>query len=1692
MQGLDAQGFATPALTIALSARNSAAGVPLGQCVRCGDCATGCNFGAKESLDTNLLVRAKRAGASIYSGAAVERIERDPARGWIVHVNYTDDKLRRRQGGAIRLVAAKVVLAAGTFGSTEILLRSQNDALRFSRRLGHGFSGNGDSVATMFDLNTPANAVVDEESAPNGRGVGPTITGLVNVTAPALRDRFVIQDLAIPGSLRRLFEETAALANGFEDLARGDDRCHRSDNPDPCAIDEATTRRSLMVALIGHDDAGGRISLVGGADDVDGAVRVTWPDARDDPRLDVRQRRLERLLADSGAAGRQTRLLANPLWRLLPPKLEFLFRGARGATLTVHPLGGCPMGDDVMTGVVNDLGQVFDAAPPTGVNAKTEPSIHEGLVVLDGSVMPCSLGINPALTITALALRAVETLATQWYPGQVNDVLEQRGLDHRPYFRIIDPAQPLDTASPTKVEVVERLHGRVKMRGMPDPFHAELTLQFQPIALRQLMSPVASERTLHIDPARSRLRLFHKKAWDQTRAFADDEPSDEDAFLVAPIRAGTLQILHREASTALGRRLRALFAWFPNRGLRDTVQYFWDDKKGLGDDSTESRASIWQRMRGTYALTSLAGEVRRFDYSLEVGEPTRGKAALPHKLTVLRAIKRLTYSRRGNPWLQMMSASWGRGPLRAAPEDEHDLELDLRFLERRGVPLFRLVDQANEVDALIDTASFLLYLLRIMLRIHTWSFRKPDPRLPNAPKPNRFPSTPSGMAIRSVRYVALAKSPAGPPEPDPYIRLTRFAHKPDAHRTPVLMVHGYSTSGTTFAHHSVPSLARHFWELGWDPWVLDLRTSAAMDTARHGWTFEQVAYADIPVAIDHVVRETGFEKIHVVAHCMGAAMTCMALLGDLPSEPNAFGVGGLRHDRRYPDPRRYEPPDLYPELRAAMRTRIAALVLSQVAPITVFSPANVVRAFCLRYLRYYLSLDDYTFRVEGEPSLANQLFDRLLTTLPYPREEFDRANPFWKFWSRTPWTATRQRMDALYGRDFSLNNLGDEVLDHIDDLFGPLSIETVSQGIHVARRRVLTDKEGVNRYVTYDRLRKRLKIPLLSIHGEENGLIDVSTASYMQKVYDAIADDGVPRRAETFEGFGHQDMLVGRDAATKVFPVISGFLMASGAAMPRRPRLRVELPPLGVGISFVTDDHVLVHLNNRVQHAEVDAIAVIPVVVDTPGYYRLYRADGCSEPPRDADIGRNIQVVAPQRLALHPSKQPHAAPPEKRADWQSVKRRAQFVVDRQFWAGADGVLFVQIFGAAFEPAMRGDIADRIGELLRYARAERSVIPSSATELDCEAPASFCFALSSCQYTAGIIDNTPPADDHIPAAGPADRSYARLAQLLRSANPELRPKLLIMAGDHVYVDGTAGLFDPSVSDGRYFRPYEQLYSSTFVQDVARQIQVCAMLDDHEIADNWEREDERALEQRNQGVQAYLDYQRDGSLLANRAYPPNPNTLWSAFTYGGFDFFFADTRTDRDKRTAANATTAMLLGPRQMRALKKWLRLGKDSPKPRFVVSASILFPRRMSSREPGGGLQSDAWDGYPRSRDELLNFLGRHEIKNVIFLSGDEHLSLFASATLQSNPEVTVRSIHSSGMYAPFPFANSTADDFIANEVLTTDAARGIHWQIDTQFGTRKDGFALVCIRKDATTGRWSVSVRFDLDGGEVNVPPFTI
>src|SRR3990172_1238716 len=156
VSGLSATGMTVDAARparVAISFQDrkpNAQGVAQQACIGCGDCVTGCNFGAKNTLATNYLPHARPKGAELYTGAAVLYIEQtagnDGAR-WSVAFRLTSAKGPAKIEHPYRVRARHVVLAAGTLGSPEILKRSELRGLTLSDRLRQQGSADGDRIS---------------------------------------------------------------------------------------------------------------------------------------------------------------------------------------------------------------------------------------------------------------------------------------------------------------------------------------------------------------------------------------------------------------------------------------------------------------------------------------------------------------------------------------------------------------------------------------------------------------------------------------------------------------------------------------------------------------------------------------------------------------------------------------------------------------------------------------------------------------------------------------------------------------------------------------------------------------------------------------------------------------------------------------------------------------------------------------------------------------------------------------------------------------------------------------------------------------------------------------------------------------------------------------------------------------------------------------------------------------------------------------------------------------------------------------------------------------------------------------------------------------------------------------------------------------------------------------------------------
>jgi cholesterol oxidase len=212
--------------------------------------------------------------------------------------------------------------------------------------------------------------------------VGPTITIAADYRAQQpLTQRYMIEDAAVPKALVDAVRLALPLSAGiFVDFPAA----QRVARDLLYSRTDGALNHSMVYLGIGHDSASGRIEL-----DPFGNAKVVWPNVMNEPFVARLKAEMERHALVFG--GRYVDY----------PRTSPIFGGA---LTTVHPLGGCPMAEQIDKGVVNADGQVFDGR--AGGSA-----VYPNLRVVDGSIAPASIGVNPLLTIAALAERAAEHFA---------------------------------------------------------------------------------------------------------------------------------------------------------------------------------------------------------------------------------------------------------------------------------------------------------------------------------------------------------------------------------------------------------------------------------------------------------------------------------------------------------------------------------------------------------------------------------------------------------------------------------------------------------------------------------------------------------------------------------------------------------------------------------------------------------------------------------------------------------------------------------------------------------------------------------------------------------------------------------------------------------------------------------------------------------------------------------------------------------------------------------------------------------------------------------------------------------------------------------------------------------------------------------------------------------------------------------
>ena len=333
-----------------------------GTCVHLGNCDIGCEAQAKNTLDLNYLAEADNHGAEIRPLHLVRSIVPENG-GYRVHF----ERLESSNPGIGSEWASRVIIAAGSLGSTEILLRCR-DEFGTLPKVGNALGANWSSNANVLTPATYSDAARVQQS------IGPTISSVLDLSAEQADGRsLVVEDDGFPNLLLNAMNQR--MGSSWLSPLGWSLRRHLSRG-----VGEKNPLGKVMIWLgAGCDASDGKLTL--GRNWLapwSKKLNLNWNVAKSESTIEAILKVHGEL---TSATGGELHIPLSWTW----------FR----SLITVHPLGGCQMAPTAQNGVVDHKCEVFG---------------YPGLFVCDGSVIPKAIGRNPSLTIAALAERAAQIL----------------------------------------------------------------------------------------------------------------------------------------------------------------------------------------------------------------------------------------------------------------------------------------------------------------------------------------------------------------------------------------------------------------------------------------------------------------------------------------------------------------------------------------------------------------------------------------------------------------------------------------------------------------------------------------------------------------------------------------------------------------------------------------------------------------------------------------------------------------------------------------------------------------------------------------------------------------------------------------------------------------------------------------------------------------------------------------------------------------------------------------------------------------------------------------------------------------------------------------------------------------------------------------------------------------------------------
>jgi cholesterol oxidase len=334
-------------------------------CLRCGRCMIGCPVGAKNTLVKNYLWLAERAGAHIHPERMVVDVKPlaapDGSEGYEVTTEHPGAWIRRRRR---TFTARGIVLAAGPLGTNRLLgsCRLHGSLPRLSDRLG-----------TLVRTNSEAILAV---TLPPG---APNIQKRVAITGSIYPDPDTHIETVVYG------DAADSMSSLYTVLVGDGTRVTR-----PLKLLGAAARHPLtFLELFDPRGWSRRTIIVLVMQTLDNAIELRAHRTRRGARLQTRNHSERPIPTFIPIANDFAAWLANRTGGVA--QTSFMEAVANIAS-TAHVLGGAPIGADASCGVVDARQRVFG---------------YENMLVCDGSAVPANVGVNPSLTITAMAEHAM-------------------------------------------------------------------------------------------------------------------------------------------------------------------------------------------------------------------------------------------------------------------------------------------------------------------------------------------------------------------------------------------------------------------------------------------------------------------------------------------------------------------------------------------------------------------------------------------------------------------------------------------------------------------------------------------------------------------------------------------------------------------------------------------------------------------------------------------------------------------------------------------------------------------------------------------------------------------------------------------------------------------------------------------------------------------------------------------------------------------------------------------------------------------------------------------------------------------------------------------------------------------------------------------------------------------------------------